>query len=380
VTKFWNLAVSAEDDGAKVLDVHIVGVIDGGWLDESSTSTAEIAKALAEHKDAKKINVRINSVGGSAFGGIALYNILQAHGAEVTSYVDGLAMSAASIVAMAGRTVMGRGAMLMIHNPWLLVAGDARELRQAAAVLDKVRDSLLAVYKAKTGKDGTALKAMLDAETWMTAEQALRQGFADAIVDGDDKPNVEDFGDLVAFNSEPFPRTALPKQILAMAKPSTPVPPQNQPPKGGGTTSQETPNMKLTKEILAKEAPELLAALLDEGKAAGVDEGKKVGHADGVKAERARLKAIDELAFKGCDEMVLAAKYGDKPCEARDLAYEVAKAGKLADAGILAARRNESAVAASVKHTPPSGADSELGELLDFGRNYVKALNDKRGK
>jgi ATP-dependent Clp protease protease subunit len=152
--KIWNLNVS-QTTPAKGADVQIHGVIDGGWLDDQSTSTAEIAKALAEHQDAKHINVRINSVGGSLFGGVALYNLLEAHGADVTSYVDGLAASAASIIAMAGKTVMGRGAMLMIHNPLAVAVGDAAELRKTAAVLDKARDSLLAIYKAKTGKDGT---------------------------------------------------------------------------------------------------------------------------------------------------------------------------------------------------------------------------------
>jgi ATP-dependent Clp protease protease subunit len=195
--KIWNIAVSQKDGGAKHLDLQIHGVIDGGWMDDStSTSTAEIAKALAEHPDAATIDQHINSVGGSLFGGIALYNILEAHPAKVTSYVDGLAASAASIIAMAGKTVMGRGAMMMIHNPWAGVAGDAQELRKAAAFLDKARDGLVSVYKAKTGKDSTSLKAMLDATTFLTAEEALRKGFADEIASGDAAdPVVEDQGD-----------------------------------------------------------------------------------------------------------------------------------------------------------------------------------------
>jgi ATP-dependent Clp protease protease subunit len=182
VNKFFNL-VAGEQAGEKTLNIQVHGVIDGGWLDED-TSSAEIAAALAEHQDAKRIDVHINSVGGSLFGGVALYNLLQAHPAEVTSYVDGLAASAASLIAMAGKTVMGRGAMLMIHNPMAIAMGDAREMRRMAADLDKARDALLAIYKAKTGKDSTDLKSMLDAETFLTAEQAVRQGFADEIAGG----------------------------------------------------------------------------------------------------------------------------------------------------------------------------------------------------
>jgi ATP-dependent Clp protease protease subunit len=131
--------------------VQIHGTIDGGWLDDDSTSTAEIAKALAEHPDAKKIETHINSLGGSLFGGIALYNILEAHGAEVTSYVDGIAASAASIIAMAGKTVMGRGAMLMIHNPINIAVGDAAELRRRRC---RARQGARCASRGLQGEDG----------------------------------------------------------------------------------------------------------------------------------------------------------------------------------------------------------------------------------
>src|SRR5262245_44739526 len=99
---FWNLAPKTEADGSKSLDITIYGEIDGFWGD--GVVSAEIAKQLAAHKDAKKITQRINSRGGDVFGGIAVYNAITGHGAEVTSIVEGLAGSAASLIAMAGRT------------------------------------------------------------------------------------------------------------------------------------------------------------------------------------------------------------------------------------------------------------------------------------
>lgn len=370
--KIWNLNASMGADGGKIVDVQIHGVIDGGWLDDSSVSTAEIAQALAEHQDAKKINVHINSVGGSLFGGVALYNILNAHPGEVTSYVDGLAASAASVIAMAGKTVMGRGAMLMVHNPLAMAYGDAADLRRTAAVLDKARDSLLSIYKAKTGKDGQALKAMLDAETWMGADQALRQGFANEIADGADQV-VADLGEEVIFNAATFPRSVMPAQILALAVPKTALP---DPPGGVDLTPQdppkEEPEMEFSREVLAAKAPDLLKALLDEGKAAGIEEGKQAG----VAAERARLREIDDLGLKGCDDLVAAAKY-EQPIDARDLAVAAIKAGKQAGADLLEARRQESAVAASVRQSTPDKNSADLEKQA--AANIARLANERRG-
>lgn len=377
--KIWNLNASQGADGGKIVDVQIHGVIDGGWLDDSSTSTAEIANALAEHQDAKKVNTHINSVGGSLFGGVALFNVLQAlheKGVEVTSYVDGLAASAASLIAMAGKTVMGQGAMLMIHNPMAIAMGDAADLRRTAAVLDKARDSLLAIYKAKTGKDSTTLKAMLDAETWLGADQAMRQGFADEIAgDAADAPVVEDEGENVIFNSAAFPRASLHPQILAMAAPRTPPAPVNSTPRGGGKPQEI--DMEVTREVLAAKFPDLLAALIAEGKGAGVEEGKTAGHAAGVAAERARLQAIDDLGLKGCDELVVAAKYGEKPLEARDLAVAVLKAGKVAAVDMLEARRIESEKAATVRQSTPE-KPTEAAEK-EAAKEIAEYANRRRG-
>jgi ATP-dependent Clp protease protease subunit len=172
---FWNLAASGEE-----LALHLHGVIDGALLDEPSVSTSNLIAEIRASK-AKKITVRINSKGGSLFGGIALYNALQSHPASVVAVVEGLAASAASIVAMGGRTVMQRGTQMMIHSPWALAAGDARDLRRIADVLDKARDGLIDIYQAKTRKSADELRQMLDAETWMSADEAKRHRFADEI-------------------------------------------------------------------------------------------------------------------------------------------------------------------------------------------------------
>lgn len=131
---------------------------------------------------AKKINLRINSPGGSVFDGLAIYNFLKEQ--DVTVQVDGLAASIASIIAMAGKEVrIASNGFLMIHNPWGGAMGDSDEMRQTADLLDKIRDSLVGTYAKKTGKDAETIKRWMDEETWFSAEEAKENGFVDTITD-----------------------------------------------------------------------------------------------------------------------------------------------------------------------------------------------------
>lgn len=131
---------------------------------------------------AKKINLRINSPGGSVFDGLAIYNFLKEQ--DVTVQVDGLAASIASVIAMAGKEVRIAGnGFLMIHNPWGGAMGDSEEMRQTADLLDKIRDSLVGTYAKKTGKDHDTIKRWMDEETWFSANEAKEHGFVDTITD-----------------------------------------------------------------------------------------------------------------------------------------------------------------------------------------------------
>lgn len=131
---------------------------------------------------AKRINLRINSPGGSVFDGIAIYNFLR--GQDVTVQIDGLAASISSIIALAGKTVRIAGnGFFMIHNPWGGAIGEADEMRQTADLLDKIRDSLIGTYAAKTGKDYETIKTWMDSETWFSAAEAKEAGFVDEVTD-----------------------------------------------------------------------------------------------------------------------------------------------------------------------------------------------------
>lgn len=140
-------------------------------------------KELSEIK-AKQIDLHINSPGGSVFDGITIYNLLKQHAASVTTYIDGLAASIASVIALAGdRVVMAENALFMIHNPSGVVMGDAADMRKTADLLDKIRSTMTDVYVKKTRYPDDEINSMLDAETWMTAKEAIEHGFVDEITE-----------------------------------------------------------------------------------------------------------------------------------------------------------------------------------------------------
>ena len=133
------------------------------------------------------LTVRINSPGGSVFDGFAIYNLLRAHNGSVTVYVDGLAASAASVIAMAGdEVVMGAASMMMIHDPWTMSIGDANEMRKTADTLDKIRDSIVDAYATKAVDiEREEIATMMAQETWMTASEAQEFGFANKLEEGE---------------------------------------------------------------------------------------------------------------------------------------------------------------------------------------------------
>jgi ATP-dependent Clp protease, protease subunit len=168
------------------LELMLYGDIGDDWMGIGPSAVAEQLRAAG---DISRIVTRINSRGGDVFDGATIYNLLASQGVPVDVVIDGLAASAASYIAMVGDTVtMGEGAMLMIHNPYCFALGNATELRKTADMLDKVRDSMLSGYMKRYSGTEDELKAALDAETWMTADDAKQAGLCDQIagVEADD--------------------------------------------------------------------------------------------------------------------------------------------------------------------------------------------------
>jgi len=134
-----------------------------------------------EDQDIHDFEVHINSMGGSVFEGIAIYNFLKTKNVEV--YVDGVAASIASVIAMCGKKIfMYSSSMMMVHNPWTWSDGDAEELIKQAEMLEQVKKSILAAYKERTKLTDAQLTDIMNNETWMTASEAKKQGFCDEVV------------------------------------------------------------------------------------------------------------------------------------------------------------------------------------------------------
>jgi ATP-dependent protease ClpP protease subunit len=152
-----------------------------GWGD--GFTPTDVAQALAEHGHGD-ITVRINSGGGIAFDGMAIHSILKSHFGKVTTVVDGIAASAASLIAMAGTSrEMRQGAMMMIHDPSAITLGTEAHHRAAADKLGKIADNYASVYAMRAGKEKASARATMKAETWLGADEAIAEGFADKTID-----------------------------------------------------------------------------------------------------------------------------------------------------------------------------------------------------
>lgn len=172
-------------NAGETADLYIYDVIGDDFY---GITAKQVAAELKGAKNVKDITVRINSPGGSVFESYSIYALLKDHAATKTVKVDGLAASGASVIAMAGDSIeMAKASMMMIHQAWTMAMGSADELRATADILDKMNGQLTGLYAERTGQPEETVSAMLAAETWMTAEEALANGFATSINEGQDK-------------------------------------------------------------------------------------------------------------------------------------------------------------------------------------------------
>ena len=184
--KFWNWKNRVVQDSGtegetteRVLELN--GTIAGeSWFDDDVTP-----QLFKEELNAGNggITVWINSPGGDCVAAAQIYNMLSNYAGKVTVKIDGIAASAASVIAMAGDTVLvSPVSMMMIHNPATIAWGDSAEMQKAVAMLDEVKESIINAYEIKTGLDRKKLSKLMDAETWMDANSAVEYGFADGIM------------------------------------------------------------------------------------------------------------------------------------------------------------------------------------------------------
>ncbi|MCA7928703.1 Clp protease ClpP [Burkholderia cepacia] len=218
--RWWDIRAQANAAGGSDVEIRIYGDI-GFWGTDADLFAAKLDEVAAT---ATSIVVAINSMGGDVFDAFAIYNAVRRYAGKVKGRVDGVAASAASLILMACDTIeMPSNARLMIHNPHTVAAGEAGDLRKLADLLESMSDSMLAAYVERSGRTEEEVRAIMDAETWLTAAQAKEQGFCDAIVDPIRIAAYAGAARLAARYA------AVPAEIVAVLEGDGEVPPVNPP-------------------------------------------------------------------------------------------------------------------------------------------------------
>ena len=174
--KFWNFT-----DEGEVRTLRIEGQIaDETWFGDEVTPQLFKNDLLAGTGD---ITLWINSPGGDVFAAAQIYNMLMDYQGDVHVIIDGLAASAASVIAMAGTTVsMSPVAMMMIHNPWTFAQGEAKDMAKVLEMLGEIKESIINAYELRTGLSRTKISHLMDSESWFNAKKAVELGFADKVL------------------------------------------------------------------------------------------------------------------------------------------------------------------------------------------------------
>ncbi|MDD4892295.1 MAG: ATP-dependent Clp protease proteolytic subunit, partial [Phycisphaerae bacterium] len=241
---FWQFKPQA---ATKSADLTLYGPISSTtwWGDEVTPKAfSDELKALG---DIDNLNIHIFSEGGDPFAAHAIHAMLRAHKAYKTVYVEGLAASAASLIVMAGdKVIMFGNSILMVHNPWAFAIGNSAELRKKAEDLDKVRDSMLVTYQAKTELSKEEIVALLDVEKWMTAQEAVDYGFADEVAEEKQiAASLRADGKLI-INGREVEIAAyrnFPKDRFPAATPEPPAVPSVNPPAGPMAKAPDPPKV-----------------------------------------------------------------------------------------------------------------------------------------
>ncbi|QOV18194.1 Clp protease ClpP [Blautia liquoris] len=185
--KFWNWSVK---DSNRILTIDGT-IAEESWFDDDVTP--KIFKEELNNGDGA-ITLWLNSPGGDCIAASQIYTMLMEYSGDVQVKVDGLAASAASVIAVAGTTVsMASTSMMMIHNPFTMAMGDTDEMKKAIDMLTQVKESIINAYEIKTGLSRSRIANLMDAETWMNAKKAIELGFADDILQDNKKEAIDGY-------------------------------------------------------------------------------------------------------------------------------------------------------------------------------------------
>ena len=333
------------------------------WTDEpvegSYIVQDEFLEDLEQIRGCKSLTIRMNSLGGDAGVALTIHNRLRElarDGMNITCVVDGVAMSAGSLIMCAADTVqVNPASLIMIHNAWTYIWGgyNSGNLREVADSLDAWDKAQAAIYMRKTGMEESEILGMMAETTYMTGREAVERGFADSLLEDTEETPVAASADrrflmVHGRRMHVAPGMNIPEEIPTATPEAAATPASvdaNNLPDETGEGGNE-----MTLEELRQEHPELVSEIE-----------ASVSHNDAVAAERQRLQEIDQIAGLFSDELVVEAKYGEHPCTAQEMSYRAAQQAAQQGRSFLAnlERDADDSKSASVGAAPASGTEDK---------------------
>jgi len=366
-TRFWEFKNSAAADEATLYIYGDIVTYDlGNWNFPDDVVPNKFKEELKALGDIKTLHVRINSGGGSAFAAMAIMNLLKTHKAKVITYNDGIAASAATIIAMAGdKIVTALGSVWMIHEPSTALFGyySAGELSKQIEPLNVLTDTLADIYHAKTGIDKDELKAMMADETWMSGTEALEKGFVDEGTDIEVAASLNADKRAAFFNNIEVDLRGVRKMDRVSALIGSRA-------SAGATREGNKQHSEEGMEIM--DLNELKEKYPDIYSAA-----KKDGFNDGAASERSRIKGIYDLALPGMGEITDKAMFTE-PVDAATFAVNLLTAQKAKGVNYLNDARQDAKPMDDVPNNPRPDTDqqdkAERLRLLEIGKKAAMAI------
>jgi ATP-dependent protease ClpP protease subunit len=336
-----------------VANLSIYGDIGENSDSEASISAAAFRSALAEAGNISKLNIHINSAGGNMYDGISISNAISEHPAPSVAYVDGLAASAATIVALgADKTVMRDNSHYMIHNSWAAAVGDADLMTKAANHLKIADETISSMYARKTGLDKEVILKMMSNETWMTARQAKAKGFADSVKGTVGKAARASANNQFIFNSVALDLSHfknIPAKLTRMRVKKSP------------------PNKVSTPDVIISEFTMTSSADIKAKAPEAYNEIYALGAEEGIKRERERIAEIEAFDAPECKEIVAKAKADGSLASA--IAVECFKA--------VNARKPQAVSPANARKLDAKDVNSLGADMSDVDKKEMSALEKR---
>jgi len=384
-TPIPNMSFSPSAAGGGEYDLMVHGDIGESFWGESVSAKSVVTQLRKLAPNTKQINIRINSFGGSVADGLAIYNALRDSKARKVAIIDGVAISAGSLIAMAGDEIHApKSALMMIHGPWTVAQGNSAQMRKHADVLDKWADAMVSAYVRKTGKSEDEIRSMLKdgQDHWFTAEEAVTAGFVDRLLEETVSSNAkalldrapESLRHMAMAHFAAMPRTSTKEAEMPEAE--NPVEPIVEPEAAKVEeevvkTPAEPEAAKVEPETV-KPAPEasidVAAALASARAAMEVEFQAKISAANAELAQaQARLAVeIDAKELRQITVEVTAA-FGNLPGKVEDLA------------GAVRAMRKADPAAAAVVEATLKAANALVAQSLDpLGRTAAESLTPEQ--